>query len=76
MINKCLEKWNLFPSSNCYLSCKKSIYILAKAVEERLQSIYLSDLLDDVDSVLEREWKLTKTARVSSNAYLFCLKQT
>ena len=57
------KKWNLFPSSNCYLSCKKSIYILAKAVEERLQSIYLSDLLDDVDSVLERELEIDKNSK-------------
>ncbi len=41
MINKCLEKMELVPSSNCYLSCKKSIYILAKS-SGREVTVYLS----------------------------------
>ena len=64
MINKCLEKngtWSLLQTATCPV---RKVYIfLQKAVEERLQSIYLSDLLDDVDSVLERELEIDKNSK-------------
>ena len=64
MINKCLEKngtCSLLQTATCPV---RKVYIfLQKAVEERLQSIYLSDLLDDVDSVLERELEIDKNSK-------------
>ena len=57
------KKWNLFLLQTATCPVRKVYIFLQKAVEERLQSIYLSDLLDDVDSVLERELESDKNSK-------------